>query len=119
MGSVDHAPDLSRRARLGSRADVLQALGWYHDVTRHDNPSLLRIDPDRKGRGPFGSTFLARVEEHEELVRRLRRLPSRERLLLLLWYTEQWQVSRIAERLGISRMHCYRLRERALEAILA
>jgi DNA-directed RNA polymerase specialized sigma24 family protein len=79
----------------------------------------MRIDRDRtRVAGPFGFGFVSRIEEHAELVQKLRRLTPRERLLLLLWYTEQWPVTKIAERLGISRVHCYRVRDRALRAML-
>jgi DNA-directed RNA polymerase specialized sigma24 family protein len=107
------------RGRLNTHVEVVTALARYHDQTRNSSPSLLRIDRDRtRVAGPFGFGFVSRVEEHAELVNKLRRLTPRERLLLLLWYTEQWPVTKIAERLGISRVHCYRVRDRALRAML-
>jgi DNA-directed RNA polymerase specialized sigma subunit len=105
------------RGRLNTHVEVVSALARYHDQTRN-SPSLMRIDRDRTVAGPFGFGFVSRIEEHAELVNKLRRLTPRERLLLLLWYTEQWPVTKIAERLEISRVHCYRVRDRALRAML-
>lgn len=64
-----------------------------------------------------GFRFIGHMEEHDELTRRLRRLNERDRLLLFLWYVEEWPVSEIAERLQISRVHCYRVRDRALDRL--
>jgi len=66
---------------------------------------------------PFGPGFLSWMENRGELIRRLRQLDQRDRLLLFLWYVQAWPPYRVAERLGISRVHCYRLRNRALRAL--
>jgi DNA-directed RNA polymerase specialized sigma subunit len=98
---------------------VIRALTNYHASFEQRSGSLMLVN--QTGRRPstdgYGYAFLARVEEHEELLRRLRRLQPRERLLLVLWYAEGCAVTDIAARLQISRVHCYRLRDRALETL--
>lgn len=67
---------------------------------------------------PFRSGFLGAVEERAELVRRMMsRLEPRERLLLILWYVSDMQATVIARQLQVSRVHCYRLRDKALRAL--
>ena len=67
---------------------------------------------------PFRSGFLGAVEERAELVRRMMgRLQPRERLLLVLWYVSDLQPTVIARQLQVSRVHCYRLRDKALRAL--
>lgn len=74
--------------------------------------------PHGADRDPFGFGFIAGLEERVELARLLRRLDHRSAELLLLWYAHDWPVARIAERLGISRVHCYRLRDRAFAMLV-
>jgi len=69
-------------------------------------------DPD-----PFLPGFLSDLDERTELTRRLKRLPDRERLLLFLWYIEGTPVTSISGTLGLSRAHCYRLRNQALRTL--
>ena len=69
-------------------------------------------DPD-----PFLPGFLSDLDERVELTRRLKRLPDRERLLLFLWYIEGAPVTSISRTLGLSRAHCYRLRNQALRTL--
>ena len=67
---------------------------------------------------PFRAGFLGGVEERAELVRRMMsRLQPRERLLLVLWYVSDQQATVIARQLQVSRVHCYRLRDKALRAL--
>ena len=80
------------------------------------------IAPSRSGHDhtgdPFRAGFLRGVEERAELARRMAaRLKPRERLLLLLWYVSDMQVTAIARHLQVSRVHCYRLRDKALRSL--
>jgi DNA-directed RNA polymerase specialized sigma subunit len=68
---------------------------------------------------PFRRGFISNFEERAELSRRLDDLEERDRRLLMLWHMEGHPVARIARMLGISRVHCYRVQRRALEAMLA
>ncbi len=72
-------------------------------------------DPEEE---PFGPGFLTRFEERTEVDRLLQDLDPRDRQLLTLWYVEGHPVTTIARRLGISRVHCYRLRDRALRQMV-
>lgn len=67
---------------------------------------------------PFGRGFLTGLDERSELARLLDALDPRERRLLVLWFVEGYPVSAIARALGISRVHCYRLKDRALRQML-
>ncbi len=109
---------LRRRSNLlTDQAQVVRALSSFTEGVRPASSSILSIGNRRRSADLLGFGALARVEEHAELTRRLKRLASRERLLLLLWYAEGWPAVAIAEHLGISRIHCYRLRNRAIEAL--
>jgi DNA-directed RNA polymerase specialized sigma24 family protein len=67
---------------------------------------------------PFQPGFLGAVEERTELARRMTaRLQPRERLLLVLWYVSDMPPTLIARQLEVSRVHCYRLRDKALRAL--
>jgi DNA-directed RNA polymerase specialized sigma24 family protein len=99
---------------------VIEALSVLPAQYDPRTSSLLRV---RKGQGDPNATlfrpgFLAGFEERAELMRRLRLLDARSRTLLLLWFVEGHPVAHIAAWLGISRVHCYRLKKAALRAML-
>lgn len=101
-------------------AQVIVALKRYRDVFDPRTTSI--ITPSRNGHDPhadpFRTGFLAGIQERDELLRRLsERIARRERILLLLWYIADLPVGRIARRLDISRVHCYRLRKQAIESL--
>jgi len=107
------------RARFPERSDLVRALARYGDEAGPRTGSVMFVGgaPPRS-RDPFHPGVIAGLEERAELARRLRRLDDRDRLLVFLWYVEGWSVPNIAARLGISRVHCYRVRDRALHAML-
>jgi Homeodomain-like domain-containing protein len=107
------------RARFPDRSDLVRALARYGDEAGPRTGSVMFVGgaPSRS-RDPFHPGVVAGLEERAELARRLRRLDSRDRLLVFLWYVQGWSVPNIAARLGISRVHCYRVRDRALRAML-
>jgi DNA-directed RNA polymerase specialized sigma24 family protein len=72
-------------------------------------------DPDED---PFARGFLAGLEERTEIGRLMKLLDPRSRRLLGMWLVEGRPVTAIAKALGISRVHCYRLRDRALRRML-
>jgi len=103
---------------LRGRADIVRALIRLGDTVDPRSGSILFLGGTRGSAGePFHPAFLNLFEERVELVRRLSVLAPRERLLLFLWYVEGWPVERIAERLAISRVHCYRLRAKSLSVL--
>lgn len=100
---------------LRSPEDVIRTLTRFRDVLAPHSGSILFVGASRgSDRDPFHPAFLTAIEARSELVRRLRRLDPRARLLLFLWYVEGRSPTDIARHLGISRVHCYRLRNRAL-----
>ena len=102
--------------------DVIQAFERCRDFEEPRSGSIVhRISSSSKerSRDPFHPSLLAGLEERAELADRLRRIGPRERRLLFLWYVEGRPVTAIAKTLGISRVHCYRLRDRAFQAMLA
>jgi DNA-directed RNA polymerase specialized sigma24 family protein len=108
-----------KRARFHDRSDIVRALARYGDEAGPRTGSVMFVGgaPPRS-REPFHPGVIAGLEERAELARRLRRLGDRDRLLVFLWYVQGWSVPRIAAHLGISRVHCYRVRDRALGAML-
>ena len=99
--------------------DVVRALTRYRDAYDPRTTSLMAVgaggDPHSE---PFRAGFIRHFEERTELIRRLDRLEPRARALLLLWHVEGRPVTQIARMLEISRVHCYRVQRRALEAML-
>ena len=102
--------------------DVIRALGRCRDLDQlHSGSIVYRVSSSGadRSRDPFHPWLLAGLEERAELADRLHRIGPRERRLLFLWYVEGQPVTAIAKTLGISRVHCYRLRDRAFQAMLA
>jgi DNA-directed RNA polymerase specialized sigma24 family protein len=99
---------------------VAYALKRYRDVFDPKTTSMIQVSGDAfdPSRGPFSNGFIFRLEEREELRRRMvERVKARERRLLFLWYVADLPPSRVARTLGISRIHAYRLRKEALRAL--
>ncbi|GFP25381.1 hypothetical protein HKBW3S43_01132 [Candidatus Hakubella thermalkaliphila] len=108
---------------LDTRQEVVRALVTLPDYYQIKSSSLITILARKKyydkGRDPFGRKFLDNLEVRYELLRRLALLDERERNLLFMWYIETKPVVEIARKLHISRMHCYRLRLKALDNIIS
>jgi DNA-directed RNA polymerase specialized sigma24 family protein len=113
-------PDTTPEPSFTTPESIIHALKRYRDVFDPKTGSLILIARDRfdPSRGPFRAGFIDRLEERQELRRRMtERIQPRERKLLYLWYVADLPVTRVARMLGISRMHCYRLRKDALSAM--
>lgn len=109
-----------REPRPFTEFHVIRALTSFGDRLDTRSGSIMFLVGSRSTpRDPFHFAFLGRVEDRGELIRRLQLIEPRERLLLFLWYVAGWPVASIAERLGISRVHCYRLRASALRRMTA
>ena len=105
-------------ALFRGRSEVVRALSRMYDRVETKSGSIVFVGRSTKrGGSPPGYGLLNDVEERARLVRGLQVLPERDRLLLFLWYVEEWPVVRIAEYLKLSRVHCYRLRDRALDRL--
>jgi DNA-directed RNA polymerase specialized sigma24 family protein len=105
---------------LETRSDVVVALKRYRDVFDPKGGSIIVAstrERDLYGE-PFRSGFLTLLDERAELLRRmLARLSRRERMLLVLWYFVDLPVTEVSRRVGISRRHCYRLRDQAVRSL--
>ena len=92
----------------------------YREVFDPRTTSLLLVsrqgfDPSQ---GPFRAGFVSRLDEREELRRRMAdRLAERERKLLFFWYVLELRPAEVARTIRVSRVHCYRLRKDALSAL--
>jgi hypothetical protein len=101
--------------------NVVWALKRYQDVF---DPKSGSIIIPVKGRSehtsePFKPGFLEGIDRRDELLYRMRtRLDNRERMLLVLWYIADLKPGEVARKLGISRMHTYRLKKKALWALV-
>ncbi|HVL33323.1 MAG TPA: sigma factor-like helix-turn-helix DNA-binding protein [Actinomycetota bacterium] len=95
---------------------VVKALKAFRDYYHPKSASVLiasnkttDVDAD-----PFRRGFLDNMDLRTELLHRLSSLDERERAVLTAWYVLDLPVRAICEQLGLSRSHCYRLRDRAL-----
>jgi len=103
-----------------TRQHLMSALEAMQEISAPNSHSLITVGGSRRGSlgDPFRPGFLAALEVRTELVRLLRLLDERSRRLLLLWFVQGRPVVEIANELGISRVHCYRLRNKALAELL-
>ena len=99
--------------------DIIAALREYGDVYDPKTSSVIEIARSRNADPePFRYRFIGGFEMRAEITRLLRTLDARSRTLLILWYHEGRPVTKIARLLNISRVHCYRLRDNALEKMV-
>lgn len=101
--------------------EVIAALKRYREAFDPKTTSIIMCRKDGFDPlvEPFRAGFLSRIEEREELQRRMRMaLTERERTLLWLWYIVDLPICRIAREVDISRRHCYRLRDKALSSLV-
>jgi hypothetical protein len=107
-------PKSSARS-LGSEDAVIRALQHLRDFSDPRTGSILHVaSTGERRREAFHPGLVAGLEERAALARALKQIAPRERLLLFMWYVEERPVTEIAAQLGISRVHCYRLRNGAL-----
>ena len=99
--------------------DLIAALREYGDVYDPKTSSVFEIARSRSADPePFRYGFISGFEMRAEITRLLRVLDARSRTLLILWYHQGRPVAKIARLLNISRVHCYRLRDQALDKML-
>jgi RNA polymerase sigma factor (sigma-70 family) len=105
---------------LQTRHEVISALENVQDQPGPSSRSLLLVDrtPRDPDGDPFRPGFLSALEVRDQLTDLLRTLADRSRRLLVLWYVQGRPATEIARDLGISRVHCYRLRNKALDEII-
>lgn len=99
--------------------DVVRALQRCRDCFDPRTTSLMIVgDVKNPHRDPFGRGFISGFEERAEVQRRLARLDDRSRALMIMWHVFGYPVAQIARKLGLSRVHCYRLERAALEIMI-
>jgi sigma-70-like protein len=101
-------------------SEIISALRRARDFYDPVTTSLMIIRKNNGSRHdePFRRGFLTTFEERAYLIGLFRVLEDREQTLLLLWFLGGVPVAQIARRLRMSRVHCYRIKERALHKLL-
>jgi DNA-directed RNA polymerase specialized sigma24 family protein len=102
------------------RQQLMTALEGVQDLPGPSSASIVSIGRSRRDPSgdPFHPGFLAGLEVRTELTRLLGGLDERSRRLLVLWFVQCRPVMEIARELRISRVHCYRLKNKALDDML-
>jgi DNA-directed RNA polymerase specialized sigma24 family protein len=104
---------------LDHPSTVIRALAAYMDVFDPRTGSLIVVGRSGgQAESEPARGLSARIEERAELVRRLHLLDPRKRNVLCLWYMTGLPATEIARRVGVSRVHAYRLRNQALAEII-
>jgi DNA-directed RNA polymerase specialized sigma subunit len=103
-----------------TRHQVIAAIERVEQGFEPRTSSLLAIDrsqhdPDGD---PFHPGFLSALERRTEVIRLLKAIDPRSRMLLILCFVEGRPMVETAKILKISRVHCYRLRNNALDEML-
>jgi DNA-directed RNA polymerase specialized sigma24 family protein len=102
------------------RQHLMAALESVQNLPGPTSASVVAVGRSRRDPSgdPFHPGFLGGLEARTEVTRLLRGLDERSRRLLVLWFVQCSPVTEIARDLGISRVHCYRLRNKALDEML-
>ena len=106
---------------LESFPAVERALHCFSDPYQPRTSSVTTVPQGRAGadRFPFGPALLDRLDERSELRARVALLDDEARIVLARWYLEGARPEVIARDLRRSTRHVYRVRTRAVEAIVA
>jgi DNA-directed RNA polymerase specialized sigma24 family protein len=106
---------------LSAFTEVEWALRRYTDAYQPRTASIMQTPTGKGGsdRFPFRPALIDRLDERTELRARMALLTHEEREVLLRWYVEGASVQSIAQTMGRSTRHVYRLRTHAIEAIIA
>lgn len=106
---------------LDSPREVVRCLVTYADWWQPATSSVLQVGAARR-RGDLSDGMRAGVlntlDERSELSRRVWRLKDRERTLLFFWYVTERPIQEIARAVGVSRRHCFRVRNKAIRKIV-
>jgi DNA-directed RNA polymerase specialized sigma24 family protein len=109
-----------RRSHVGRDA-LIRTLAELNDApTTLHTGSVMAAGSNRdrhRAVDPYGFGVLGQFDRKADLSRRFRSLDHRSRLILFLWFVEDWPVTKISAALGVSRSHCYRLRDQALQRL--
>ena len=117
LGRSPSVPEVARHAHM-SEEDVLEAMeacGAYTSVSLDAPTNDESHAPALADTLPVEETAYELAEDWAEFEPHLRRLPERERLIIVLRFFRDSTQSEIAEELGISQMHVSRLLRRTLD----
>ena len=107
---------------LATAREVRRAIATLEDFYDPQTGSIVVLaesrGKDSYREEPFKSGFLDTLDERHEVARRLQLLDERKRQIMLLWHLETLPKTEIAERVGVSRMHVYRLHGQAMQEII-
>lgn len=105
---------------LDSYEEVVRALLTYTDWWQPVTSSVYKVGGGRRGYIGDGIPpgLLHTLSERDELCRRMRELPERDRRVLYLWYLRQLSAIDIARELKISRRQCFRVRSSAVRRLV-
>lgn len=105
---------------LSSPNQVIWALLTYTDWWQPSTASIYQVGGRHSGFPSDGIRpgLLDRLDERDELCRRMQEVGERDRRLLYLWYLRQLPVHEIARELRMSRRHCFRRRAEAIRTIV-
>lgn len=106
---------------FASPAEVTRGLLTYTDWWQPATSSVLQVGSARRSSAfsdGMKAGLLDRLDERDELRRRMKVLGETDRRLLYLWYVVQLPAREIAQALGISRRQCFRRRASAIRCIV-
>jgi len=99
------------------RAELVYTLQGFLDPIRSHDSTVVPLRGAPAGALGASPVRLRGFEQRSEMARRFQSLDPRERLVLFRSCVEQIPVAHIAAELGISARYCYKLRNRALDAL--
>lgn len=106
---------------LDDRREVIRCLITYTDWLQPATASVLQVGRAKRDQNigdGLNPGLIDTLEERVELCHRMSSLSDREREVLFFWYVKQLHVDDIADELGISRRQCFRLKKKAIEALI-
>jgi RNA polymerase sigma factor FliA len=125
---LDRRPEDRETARRMD-VDVETLWKWKSDAREANQVSLDRRVEHKDGAGPTigdlipgsnGSEIEDRITTHEEtrvLEDEIRRLPERERIVLMLYYHDELKLRQIAEVLGLTESRVSQIRTKAIRTL--
>jgi DNA-directed RNA polymerase specialized sigma24 family protein len=106
---------------LATPREVIRGLITYTDWWQPATASVFEVGAARRssnGSDGIRPGLLETLDERSELIRRMALLSDRERRVLFLWYLRQLEVAEIAREIRVSRRTCFRIRSRAVQALV-
>lgn len=106
---------------LDDRREVIRCLITYTDWWQPATSSVMQVGGAKRDQNigdGLNPGLLDSLEERVELCHRMTSLLERERQVLFFWYVKQLHIDDVADELGISRRQCFRLKKKAIGALI-